>query len=79
MMKLVTNITNNMISKAYEKADFQIIEFALEDVLTASKVVHTTEATTSVSTTLPGTTSVTSGGLAGGSGDAVFDYDDLFP
>ncbi len=68
---------NEMISKAYEKADFQIIEFAIEDVLTASKVVHTTQATTSApTTTLPGTTST--GSLGGGSGDAVFDYDDIF-
>ncbi len=37
-----------MISKAYEKADFQIVEFSLEDVLTKSSVVHTT--------TLPATT-----------------------
>jgi hypothetical protein len=62
---------------AYEKADFQIIEFAIEDVLTASKVVHTTQATTSApTTTLPATTST--GSLGGGSGDAVFDYSDIF-
>lgn len=67
---------NEMISKAYEKADFQIIEFAIEDVLTASKVVHTTQATTSAPTTLPATTST--GSLGGGSGDAVFDYSDIF-
>lgn len=67
-----------MISKAYKKPDFQIIEFAIEDVLTASKVVHTTQATTSApTTTLPGTTSA-GGSLSGGSGDAVFDYDDFF-
>ncbi len=65
-----------MISKAYKKADFQIIEFAIEDVLTASKVVHTTEATTSAPTTLPGTTS--SSNISGGTGDAVFDYEDFF-
>lgn len=71
-------IHNKMISKAYEKADFQIIEFAIEDALTASKVVHTTQATTSApTTTLPGTTSG-NGSLAGGSGDAVFDYEDFF-
>ncbi|MBQ7115766.1 MAG: hypothetical protein IJN94_05070 [Clostridia bacterium] len=69
---------NKMISKAYEKADFQIIEFALEDVLTASKVVHTTQATTSApTTTLPGTT-LGSANIPGGSGDAIFDYDDFF-
>ena len=68
---------NKMISNAYEKADFQIIEFAIEDVLTASKVVHTTQATTSApTTTLPATTST--GSLGGGSGDAVFDYSDIF-
>ncbi len=66
-----------MISKAYEKADFQIINFAVEDVLTVS-VVHTTQpsTTTPPTTTLPATTST--GSLGGGSGDAVFDYDDLF-
>ncbi len=67
-----------MISRAYEKADFQIIEFAVEDVLTASSVVHTTRPnTTAPSTTLPGTTSG-NGNIAGGSGDAEFDYSDLF-
>ncbi len=72
---------NKMISKAYEKADFQIIEFAIEDVLTVSKVVHTTQPSTTAAptTTLPGTTSSSgSGGLSGGSGDAVFDYSDFF-
>ena len=38
-----------MISKAYEKADFEFIEFSLEDVLTNSSVI-TTEPT------VPGTT-----------------------
>lgn len=67
-----------MISKAYEKADFQILEFALEDVLTASEVVHTTQApsTTSAPTTLPATT--VPNNVGGGSGDAVFDYNELF-
>ncbi len=70
---------NKMISKAYEKADFQIIEFDIEDVLTVSKVVHTTQGTTSApTTTLPGTTSPQTGNIAGGSGDAVFDYSDFF-
>lgn len=70
---------NKMISKAYEKADFQIIEFAIEDVLTVSKVVHTTQPSTTAAptTTLPGTTA-SSGSLSGGSGDAVFDYSDFF-
>lgn len=63
-----------MISKAYEKADFKIIEFAVEDVLTASKVVHTTQpSTTTPSTTLPGTTS----GPASG-GDIYIDFEDFF-
>ena len=66
-----------MISKAYEKADFQILEFALEDVLTASEVVHTTQAT-SAPTTLPGTTAVSGSVGTGGGGDAVFDYNELF-
>lgn len=68
-----------MISKAYEKADFKIIEFAIEDVLTASKVVHTTQPSTTTpntTTTLPGTTS--SGGVQVGGGDIVFDFSDFF-
>ncbi len=68
-----------MISKAYEKADFKIIEFAIEDVLTASKVVHTTEPSTTTpntTTTLPGTTS---GGVqVGTGGDIIFDFSDFF-
>ena len=68
-----------MISKAYEKPDFCIVKFELEDVLTASKVVHTTEATTSAPTTLPGTTAPSVGNIGGGSGDAVFDFSDIFP
>ena len=76
----LTTMQDKMISNAYEKADFQIIEFAIEDVLTASKVVHTTEATTSApTTTLPGTTAPTGGNIGGGSGDAVFDFSDIFP
>lgn len=65
---------NKMISKAYEKADFQIIEFSLEDVLTKSSVVHTTAAPT----TLPGTTQ--SGVQSGSDGDAniYFDPSDIF-
>lgn len=55
-----------MISKAYEKADFQIIEFSLEDVLTKSSVVHTT-------TTLPATTQ--SGVQSGSDGDANIYFD----
>lgn len=63
-----------MISKAYEKADFQIIAFAVEDVLTASKVVHTTSPNTT--TTAPGTTS---GGVqVGTGGDIYIDFDDFF-
>lgn len=70
-----------MISKAYEKADFQIIEFTLEDVLTSSAVVHTT---TAPSTTIPVTTTVpdtTGGGVqigTGTQGDIIFDYSDFF-
>ena len=61
-----------MISKAYEKADFTVIEFQLEDVLTASAVVHTT--------TLPATTSATGGVTMGkpGEGGIEFDYSDFF-
>lgn len=79
MVLQAMKLTNKMISIAYEKADFQIIEFALEDVLTASNVVHTTQATTSApTTTLPATTSVNSGGIGGGSGDAVVEFSDYF-
>ncbi len=61
-----------MISKAYEKADFTVIEFSLEDVLTASAVVHTT--------TLPATTSASGGVTMGkpGEGGNEFDYSDFF-
>ena len=64
-----------MISKAYEKADFKIIEFDLEDVITNSGVVHTT---TRPSTTLPGSTG---GGvnIGGGGNDIIFDFSDFFP
>ncbi len=41
-----------MISKAYEKADFEIVEFSLEDVLTNSSVITTSP--TEPCTTLPG-------------------------
>ena len=41
-----------MISKAYEKADFEIVEFSLEDVLTNSSVITTDP--TEPGTTLPG-------------------------
>lgn len=77
-----------MISNAYEKADFQIVEFALEDVLTASEVIHTT---TEVLTTLPQTTlppvtvpetdtasTTVKGSIGGGSGDASADFSDFF-
>ena len=43
-----------MISKAYEKADLEIVEFALEDVLTNSAVVTTIPS--EPATTVPGTT-----------------------
>ena len=63
-----------MISKAYDKADFKVIEFEIEDVLTTSSVVHTTQP----STTLPGTTG---GGvnIGGGGQGPVFDFTDFFP
>ena len=66
-----------MISKTYEKADFKIIEFVLEDVLTASSVVHTTQSeTTTPATTVPGTTS---GGVQEGTGGGLmFDFNDFF-
>lgn len=61
-----------MISKAYEKADLTVIEFEIEDVLTASSVVHTT--------TLPATTSSGGGINIGNKGDGgvEFDYSDFF-
>ncbi len=61
-----------MISKAYEKADFTVIEFEIEDVLTASSVVHTT--------TLPATTSSGGGVTMGNKGDGgiEFNYSDFF-
>ena len=63
-----------MISKNYEKAELNIIEFELDDVLTKSSVVTTTQP----STTLPGTTSggVQVGGE--GEGDIIIDFSDLF-
>jgi hypothetical protein len=62
-----------MISKAYEKADFKVVEFEVEDVLTTSTVVHTT---TEPNTTLPGS----GGGIGvGGGGDTIFDFTDFFP
>lgn len=68
-----------MISKAYEKADFEIVEFSLEDVLTVSNVVHTTQPNTTTpntTTTVPGTTA---GGVqVGTGGDIIFDFTDFF-
>lgn len=63
-----------MISKAYEKADFKVVEFEFEDVLTTSSVVHTTQP----STTLPGTTG---GGIniGGGGQGPEFEFTDFFP
>ena len=64
-----------MISKAYEKADFKVVEFEIEDVLTASRVVHTTQP----STTLPATTSSSGVNLGKpGDGGIEFDYSDFF-
>lgn len=62
-----------MISNAYEKADFTVIEFYVEDVLTSSSVVHTT--------TLPATTSAGGGVNVGNKGDGgeEFNYSDFFP
>ena len=62
-----------MISKAYEKADFTVIEFEIEDILTGSSVVHTT--------TLPATTSSSSGSVSMGNkgdGGIEFNYSDFF-
>ena len=58
-----------MISKAYEKADFEIIEFSLEDVLTNSAVITTAP-------TVPGTT-LPPIGIGGGS-DANIQWSDFF-
>lgn len=74
-----------MISKAYEKPQVEVIEFALEDVLTASSVVHTTTEPSTVipSTTIPTTIipSTTEGGLqvgGSGQGDIIINPDDYF-
>lgn len=56
-----------MISKAYERADFEFIGLSLEDVLTNSAVV-----TTVPPTTVPGTTSNV------GSGDITIPWSDFF-
>ncbi len=58
-----------MISKAYEKADFEFIEFSLEDVLTNSSVI-TTEPT------VPGTTLPPMG--AEGGSDGEIPWSDFF-
>ncbi len=61
-----------MISKAYEKPDINVVEFSIEDILTASGVVHTTKPSTTTpntTTTLPGTTS---GGVQVGSGEDIY-------
>ena len=63
-----------MISKAYEKADFTVVEFELEDVLTASNVVHTTVP----STTLPATTAPEIVIGKPGEGGIEFHYSDFF-
>lgn len=67
-----------MISKAYEKADFEIVELSLDDVITASAVVHTTQPNTTspnTTTTLPGST----GGVQVSEGaDIRFDFSDFF-
>ena len=72
-----------MISKAYEKPDFSVIVFELEDVLTASTVVHTTQPSTTVPTTTIPTTlpDTTSGGVqigGNGQGDIVFNPSEYF-
>ena len=64
-----------MISRQYEKPQLNVIEFELEDMLTSSAVVHTT----SVPTTLPGTTS--SSGIQVGNqneGSIIIDFGDFF-
>ena len=58
-----------MISKAYEKADFEFIEFSLEDVLTNSAVVTT--APTEPGTTLPGAS-------INGGGEVTIPWSDFF-
>ena len=60
-----------MISKAYEKADFEIVEFSLEDVLTNSSVITT--APTEPGTTLPGATVAESG-----NGQVTVPWSDFF-
>lgn len=67
-----------MISKAYEKADLEIVEFSLEDVITSSAVVTTIPAETS--TTLPGTTvpGTTSPPVSFGGGEVTIPWSDFF-
>ncbi len=73
-----------MISKAYEKPDFCVVEFDLDDVLTSSAVVHTTQPSTTIpTTTIPTTTlpTTTEGGIqvgGNGQGDIVFNPSEYF-
>lgn len=72
------------MTKSYVKPVLEVLEFAVEDTLTASSAVVTTTApsTTAPHTTLPGSTSpsTTSGGVSvgGGSGDIYIDISDFF-
>ncbi len=67
-----------MISKAYEKPDFCVVEFDLEDVLTSSAVVHTTVPSTTIpTTTIPTTESGIQVGTSG-QGDIVFNPSEYF-
>ena len=63
-----------MISKAYEKADFEIVEFSLEDVLTNSAVVTTIPS--DPVTTVPGTT--LPGASIGGNTQVTVPWSDFF-
>lgn len=64
-----------MISMQYEKPQLNILMFELEDILTASSVVNTTSAPT----TLPGTTVPSGIDVTGNhGGDIVIDFGDYF-
>lgn len=72
------------MTKSYFKPELELVEFTLEDIITASSAVVTTTSpsTTASHTTLPGSTSpsTTSGGVSigGGSGDIYIDISDFF-
>lgn len=63
-----------MISNHYEKPSLESVDFSLEDVVAKSAVVTTT----TVPTTLPGTTQGVQIVSEGGGQDPTIPYSDLF-